>query len=187
MRVIAGSARRLKLLAPKGMATRPTRDKVKETLFNILAPELYDASFLDLFAGSGGIGIEALSRGAKSCTFIEKDKEAVNCIKKNLETTHFTDKSLVLAHDVLTSLYNLHPLECYDIIFMDPPYDSGFEKQVLSILTRLDIINEDTLIIIEAAEDTDFAFAAGLGFTVARIKEYKNNKHVFLRLSSSEE
>ena len=89
MRVIAGSARRLNLVTPKGNNTRPTSDRIKETLFNILSPMLYDVNFLDLFAGSGGIGIEALSRGAKSATFIEKDKEAVKCIKKNLETTHF--------------------------------------------------------------------------------------------------
>ena len=79
MRVIAGSARRLNLITPKGMSTRPTSDKVKETLFNILAPGLYGVRFLDLFAGSGGIGIEALSRGAVWCTFVEKDKEAVSC------------------------------------------------------------------------------------------------------------
>ena len=72
MRVIAGSARRLTLVTPKGMETRPTSDKIKETLFNILAPDLYDVNFLDLFAGSGGIGIEALSRGACECTFIER-------------------------------------------------------------------------------------------------------------------
>ncbi len=181
MRVIAGSARRLNLIAPKGMDTRPTSDKIKETLFNILAPELYDVNFLDLFAGCGGIGIEALSRGASSCTFIEKDKEAVSCIKKNLETTHFTDMAVVKPYDVLSSIHNLSTSVKFDIVFMDPPYKAALEKPVLTILATSDIIDTDSLIICEAAADTDFSFADGIGFDVVRIKEYKNNKHVFLK------
>ena len=186
MRVIAGSARRLPLVAPRGMTTRPTSDKVKETLFNILAPELYDAKFLDLFAGSGGIGIEALSRGAASCTFIEKEKNAVAAIKKNLETTHFTDKARVLAADVTTSLYNLHPEGGYDIIFMDPPYGLGLEKTVLAELAKSGAAGDDTLIVIEASSDTDMSYAQSLGFEITRIKQYKNNKHVFARRRSDE-
>ncbi len=182
MRVIAGQARRLKLTAPKGSDTRPTQDKIKETLFNILAPDIYGVNFLDLFAGSGAIGIEALSRGAKRCTFIEKDKNAVYAIRKNLETTHFTDKATVISSDVLASLYNLVSSEKYDIVFMDPPYSLGLEDKVLRILAGLDIINEDTLIIIEAKADNDLSFATGLGYDITRIKEYKNNKHVFLKL-----
>ena len=181
MRVIAGSARRLTLVTPKGMETRPTSDKIKETLFNILAPDLYDVNFLDLFAGSGGIGIEALSRGACECTFIEKDKEAVACIRKNLETTHFTEVATVIPYDVLTSLYNIRTDRKFDIVFMDPPYKLGAERKVLQILSQLDIIDEDTKIIIESAKDTDFSFANEIGYEITRIKDYKNNKHVFLK------
>ncbi|MBO4267225.1 MAG: 16S rRNA (guanine(966)-N(2))-methyltransferase RsmD [Lachnospiraceae bacterium] len=181
MRVIAGTARRLNLVTPKGMNTRPTSDKIKETLFNILAFDLPGVYFLDLFSGSGGIGIEALSRGAKFCTFIEKDKDALACIRKNLDTTGFTGKSEVMGHDVFSTLYNLHPKEKYDIVFMDPPYDSGFEKNALSILAHLDIISDEAVIIIESSKDTDYSFAEGLGFTVTRVKDYKNNKHVFLK------
>ena len=181
MRVIAGDARRLQLVTPKGNSTRPTSDKVKETLFNILAPDLYDVNFLDLFAGSGGIGIEALSRGASFCTFIEKDKEAVSCIRKNLETTHYTERAAVYAQDVLTSLYNLHPARPYDIVFMDPPYRSDLVGQVLSMLARLDITGPDTLIIAELPSEADLSFAHDLSFHVVRVKEYKNNKHAFIR------
>ena len=181
MRVIAGSARRLNLVTPKGMNTRPTSDKIKETLFNILAFDLYGVTFLDLFSGSGGIGIEALSRGAKHCTFVEKDKEALSCIRKNLETTGFTEKADVYGHDVFSALYNLHPKDKYDIVFMDPPYDSGFEKNALSVLAGLDITDPDAMFIIESSKDTDYSFAEGLGFTDTKVKEYKNNKHVFLR------
>ena len=185
MRVIAGTARRLTLVTPKGMETRPTSDKIKETLFNILAPDLYDVNFLDLFAGSGAIGIEALSRGAASCTFIEKDKAAVSCIRKNLETTHFTDVATVLPYDVMTSLYNLTPGGKYDIVFMDPPYKLGAERKVLQILSQLDIIDSDTKLIIESAIDTDLSFAHEIGYEITRIKEYKNNKHVFMKKRSA--
>lgn len=182
MRVIAGSARRLNLVTPKGYSTRPTSDKVKETLFNILAPYLYDVRFLDLFAGSGGIGIEALSRGAKEAVFIEKDKGAVDCIKKNIVTTHFTDRTRVIPYDVLSSLYNLDNGVPFDIIFMDPPYDMELEKQVLSILSSSSLINEDTIIIVEASVETDFSYVDELGFKIDRIKQYKNNEHVFISL-----
>ena len=181
MRVIAGSARRLNLVTPKGNDTRPTGDKIKETLFNILAPDLYGADFLDLFAGSGGIGIEALSRGAKSCTFIEKSKEAVACIRKNLETTHFTDRAVVCPFDVTTCLHNLKNKDGFDIVFLDPPYKLGIERSVLTILSGSDIIRDDTLIILEAAIDNDLSFADAAGFDIVRIKEYKNNKHVFMK------
>lgn len=181
MRVIAGSARRLTLVTPRGFTTRPTSDKVKETLFNILAPDLYGVNFLDLFSGSGGIGIEALSRGAKSATFIEKDKEAVNCIKKNLVTTHFEDNSTVVPYDVLSSLYNLSSSNKFDMVFMDPPYDMELERQVLGILASSNIIHDDTMIIVEASSETDFSYLPTLGFEAYRVKEYKNNKHVFIR------
>ena len=181
MRVIAGSARRLNLVTPKGNVTRPTSDMIKETLFNIISDRLYNVSFLDLFSGSGQIGIEALSRGASSCTFIEKDKNAVASIRKNLETTHFTDKATVLPYDVLTSLGSINRTEGFDIVFMDPPYNNGIEKSVLGILSGSDNINKDSLIIVESSADTDFDYLDSLGFEVMRIKEYKNNKHVFIK------
>ena len=180
MRVIAGEARRLKLIAPRGLDTRPTGDKIKETLFNILQPYLYDSVFLDLFAGSGAIGIEALSRGAKSATFIEKDKEALKCIRANLENTHMTEKSEVLGMDVISFLHTLNTREKFDIVFMDPPYRQGLEKTVLSVLSSSDIIKDDAMIICECASETDLSFATGLGFDITRVKDYKNSKHVFL-------
>ena len=181
MRVIAGEARRLKLIAPKGMDTRPTGDKIKETLFNILQPELYGANFLDLFAGSGAIGIEALSRGASKASFIEKDREALKCIRSNLETTHMTDRANVYGVDVLSFLHGLNSKDKFDIVFMDPPYRQGLEKSVLSIIAGYDMTSEDALIICECAADTDISYASSLGFEVTRIKDYKNSKHVFLK------
>ena len=96
MRVIAGSARRLKLVAPYGLDTRPTQDIIKETLFNIIQADVPGSVFLDLCAGSGAIGIEALSRGAKRAYFVENGREACACIQKNLHTTHFEDEAVLL-------------------------------------------------------------------------------------------
>ena len=101
MRVIAGSAKRLQLKTIEGMDTRPTTDRIKETLFNMITPSLYDCRFLDLFAGSGGIGIEALSRGAKEAVFVEKNPKAVSCIKENLKYTKLDSNAQVMATDVL--------------------------------------------------------------------------------------
>ena len=107
MRVIAGSARRTQLKTLEGMDTRPTTDRIKETLFNMIAPYLYDSVFLDLFAGSGGIGIEALSRGAMEAVFVEKNPKAMECVKENLKKTHFERKGMTMQMDVMTALYKL--------------------------------------------------------------------------------
>lgn len=181
MRVIAGSARRLLLMTPKGNETRPTSDKIKETLFNCLMPYLPGSRFLDLYAGSGGIGIEALSRGAKEAVFVENGKEACACIKRNLETTHFQDRGILIKADVSSSLRNLEAKGFFDIIFMDPPYDHDYEKSNLIYLSQSSLVFEDTLIVIEASKETDFTYLDDLGFEIIKIKDYKSNKHVFIK------
>ncbi len=179
MRVIAGSARRLRLVTPDGNDTRPTQDRIKETLFNIIQNQVPGSVFVDLFAGSGGIGIEALSRGAKKAYFIENSNAAVKCITANLKTTHFEEQSTVLKQDVVLGLRNIREEEA-DIIFMDPPYHDGQYERVLSQLSQMDYVTENTMIIVECALDLDFSFADDYGFEVRREKEYKSNKHVFL-------
>lgn len=185
MRVIAGSARRLLLKAPKGLDTRPTTDQIKETLFNILMPYLYEANFLDLFSGSGAIGIEALSRGSRHATFVENSKPALKCIEENLVNTHFTDDATVYPMDVFSALNQLQSKlkdgEVFDIVFMDPPYNMELEKQVLERLSVSPLIDSDSLIVIEASNTTDIDYVDDLGFEVEKIKQYKNNMHVFLR------
>ena len=130
MRVIAGSARSLKLKTLEGIETRPTTDRIKETLFNMISPQMYDCIFLDLFAGSGGIGIEALSRGAKEAVFVEKNPKAMECVKENLKFTRLEKKGLTLTKDVMNALYQLEGEKVFDFVFMDPPYNMGFEKRV---------------------------------------------------------
>lgn len=180
MRVIAGKARRLNLKTVPGMDTRPTTDRIKETLFNILQPELLECRFLDLFSGSGGIGIEALSRGAGEVVFVEKNPKAAACIRENLAFTKLADSGKLLNMDVLQALRSLEGKGTFDIIFMDPPYEKGLERQVLEYLKDSTVADENTLIVIEADLNTDFCYLDSLGYRQLRSKEYKTNKHVFV-------
>ena len=170
-----------------GFDTRPTLDKIKETLFNILAPYISGSSFLDLFSGSGSIGIEALSRGSSFCAFVDNDKRAVNCIQENLRHTRLEEDSLVLAKNVLAAINELS-LKGYsfDIIYMDPPYAAGCEEAVLNELLRSGILKEDSLVIIEADKHTDMSFIETCGYILTREKIYKTNKHCFLKLSDAD-
>ena len=179
MRVIAGKARRLALKTVPGMETRPTTDRIKETLFNILQPEIPDCRFLDLFSGSGGIGIEALSRGAESAVFVEKNPKACACIRENLTFTKLAEHGKLLNMDVLQALRSLEGEEAFDCIFMDPPYNHEFENRVLEYLSSSPMVTEDTLIIIEASKETDFDWLSDAGFHMIKEKVYKTNKHIF--------
>ena len=181
MRVIAGKARRTMLKTIEGMDTRPTTDRIKETLFNMINSDLYDCRFLDLFAGSGGIGIEALSRGAKYAAFVENNVKAVGCIKENLEKTRFTEDSNVYYMDVFAALKKMDAsCEKFDIIFMDPPYNKEIEKEVLYSLANSSIIDEDTVIIVEASMETKFDYLSEIGLNAYKRKEYKTNVHMFI-------
>lgn len=186
MRVIAGSAKRLLLKTVDGMDTRPTTDRIKETLFNMLQPSLYDCTFLDLYSGSGSIGIEALSRGARSTVFVENNPKAIACIRENLTHTHLEDKAIVMTCDVITALSNMEKQNLrFQIIFMDPPYDNLHEKAVLQYLSHSTLIDEDTIIITEASKETETNYLPELGFALVRTKEYKTNKHLFITKGES--
>ncbi len=181
MRVIAGSARRLLLKTVEGLDTRPTQDRIKETLFNMIHNDLYGAAFLDLFAGSGGIGIEALSRGAKEAVFIDNGSRQIACIRDNLKTTRLEEKAQVLNSDVISGLKMLERNgKKFDLVFMDPPYNRELEKHAMEVFKDSCLADDDTLFIIEASLETDFSWAAPMGFEIIRTKEYKTNKHVFL-------
>lgn len=180
MRVIAGTARSLPLKTPEGMATRPTTDRIKETLFNILQNRIPGCVFVDLFSGSGGIGIEALSRGAKKAYFVENAPKAVSCIQDNLHFTKFTEQAVLLKQDVCAALGGIFEKEA-DIVFMDPPYGEGQERRVLETLSHMKYVTEDTLIIVECALDTDLSYLEDMGFVSERVKRYKTNQHAFIR------
>lgn len=179
MRIIAGTLRRSCLKTPEGLETRPTSDRIKETLFNVIQPLLLDCVFVDLFSGSGGIGLEALSRGAKICYFVEKNSPAYFCIQDNIAFTKMQAQSVVLKQDASFSISNSIKEEA-DIIFMDPPYGQEHEKKILELLANSSIMKEDTLIIVESSLDTDFSYVDELNLEVTKEKKYKTNKHVFI-------
>lgn len=184
MRIIAGSRKSLRLVVPKGMDTRPTMDRTKETLFNIISPDICGCRFLDLFSGSASIGLEALSRGAKYAVLVEKNKEAVCCIKENIKTTKFESQVRLMNIDILKAINLLEEeQDRFDIIFMDPPFDKGLEKSILLKLLTSNILDDNTIIIVEASILTDFGFMKDTRFSIIKEKLYKTHKHVFINVS----
>lgn len=162
MRVIAGSARRLLLKAPDGMDTRPTADRVKESLFNMLNPDLYGCAFLDLFSGSGAIGIEALSRGAQRAVLVDASMECAGIIKQNLEVTRLGENAEIINEDVYAAIERLGRRgDKFDIIFMDPPYAAGYYVPVMEAIKKADILAAEGYIVAESAKEVDFTAAEG--------------------------
>lgn len=180
MRVIAGSARRTPLKTLEGLDTRPTTDRIKETLFNMLQYDLADCCFLDLFAGSGAIGIEALSRGAGTAVFVEQNPKAAECVRENLRATKLEQQAVVMNCDALTALKRLEGKYRFDYIFMDPPYEQGLERQMLAYLADSALIDKESTIVVEASLETAFDYLDGLGFVTEKTKTYKTNQHLFI-------
>ncbi|NBJ91485.1 16S rRNA (guanine(966)-N(2))-methyltransferase RsmD [Parablautia muri] len=180
MRVIAGRARSLQLRTPEGSGTRPTTDRIKETLFNMIQWDISGCIFVDLFAGSGGIGIEALSRGASHAYFVENGREAISCIQENLTFTKFADNATLLKQDVFTALSMIHEKEV-DFVFIDPPYQADYEERIFELLFGQPYVTEHTLLILEAEKDKKLDFLADQGYEIVKEKVYKTNKHVFVR------
>ena len=149
MRVITGSARGRRLKTPANEEIRPTTDNVKEAVFNILQFDIEGRRVLDLFAGTGQLGIECLSRGAASAVFIDRDRAAVQLVKDNLKSCGLS--GTVLCAD---SLSYLRSCGQFDLIFVDPPYDSGLYDEVLRTINQVDILSEGGIIIVEARRDT---------------------------------
>ena len=182
MRVIAGTARRLQLKTIPGDDTRPTTDRIKETLFNMIQFDIPGCRFLDLFGGSGGIAIEALSRGAGKAVIVERNPKAVNVIRDNLLHTHLEAQAEVIAGDAFSALQRLQRNEekAFDIIFLDPPYGQGLEDRALDMLRGSALADERTLFIIELKIDADIARFEKMGYKILKVKQYKTNQHIFL-------
>ena len=147
MRVITGSARGVPLKAPEGLQTRPTADRVKEALFSIIQFEVSGAKVLDLFGGSGQLGIEALSRGAKSAVFVDAGEQACKIIKENLKRCKLENQSTVIKCDYMEFLKRNR--EQYSIIFLDPPYAEVFLENALKCVTEIDILQSNGIIVAE--------------------------------------
>ena len=151
MRVISGSARGRRLKELQGMDTRPTTDKVKEGMFNIIQFEIEGRKALDLFSGTGQLGIEALSRGAAHCTFVEQRKDALALIRENLKTVGFESSARVHQGDAFSFLTSCR--EKFDIIFLDPPYQTDLLDRCMETIVMFDILNEHGIMVCESAAD----------------------------------
>lgn len=187
MRVIAGTCRSMPLKTLPGRDTRPTTDRIKETLFNMLQSYIPGCRFLDLFAGSGAIGIEALSRGASSACFVEQNRQAVNVIRDNLHFTKLEDRAEVLQMDVMSAIRGMGGREPFDVIFMDPPYLKDLERQALEILAHSPVVTPETLFVVEASRENDFSWLDKSDYLCIKWKTYKTNEHLFLKLRDGEE
>lgn len=152
MRIISGKARGTKLYTLEGENTRPTLDRVKESIFNIIQNEIEGAKILDLFAGSGAIGLEFLSRGAESAVLCDKSKDAINIIKKNIEKTHMEQYTQVFNTDFENCLEKVKN-ERFDIIYLDPPYTTDYILKSLKKIIELNIAKEGSLIIVETDDE----------------------------------
>ncbi len=152
MRIIGGKARGTKLYTLEGDNTRPTLDRVKESLFNIIQKDIPESTFLDLFSGSGAIGLEAVSRGAKKAILCDNSKEAINIIKKNIDKTHLQEQ-VELYQLPFERLLNDKIREKIDIIYIDPPYKTDFVYNAIKIILSKNLIDQDSIVIIETDEE----------------------------------
>lgn len=168
MRIISGSRRGRKLLSFDGDLIRPTTDRVKESIFNLIRDYVEDSSVLDLFGGSGALSLEALSRGAKSAVIVDYDKRSVDLIEKNIGITGFSENTRVIKSDA--SEYLEKTDEVFDIIFLDPPYNKGYVLPVLSVIFQRRILSEDGIAVLES----DFKDEHGEvpGFDILKQRKY---------------
>lgn len=167
-------------MAPEGMITRPTTDRIKETLFNIIAFDIPQCQFLDLFSGSGAIGIECLSRGAKKVVFVEKDEKAFRCIEENLKKTSLKEDAIVYNMDVRTAIEKLgNQKQQFDIIFLDPPYKLDFIEDVLRDIMAQNLLASEGYIILE--HGTEYILPPFRGLKTIKEKKYKTTTLRFLK------
>lgn len=182
MRVISGTARGTKLNSIEELSTRPTLDRVKESLFNIVQPLIDESVVLDLFAGSGAIGIEFLSRGCKTAYLCDSSKNAINMIRQNLERTRLGNNAIVMNTDYKKCLQDLAKRNvAFDIIFIDPPYKDDIAVSSVEMILSLNLLKEDGIIIIETDEkEREIKELDKLDIQVYDIRKYGRANLIFL-------
>jgi len=153
MRIISGSFKGRKLSSPKGVKTRPTSDRVREAIFSIVGDLVVDARVLDLYAGTGAMGLEALSRGARQAVFVEMDPAALRCLDTNIETCRCKDRSAVVSRPVISYLGKIDPVDDFDLVFADPPYMGDLGTLTLLAISKHAKPLKRCLIILEHAPD----------------------------------
>jgi 16S rRNA (guanine966-N2)-methyltransferase len=182
MRVVGGKLRSRALAGPKSDAVRPTSDRLREALFNILTHAYGDpvtgARVLDLFAGTGALGIEAVSRGAAYVLFVDEGVEARALLRANVESLGLGGVTRIFRRDA-SKLGPAHPLEPFDLVFLDPPYSKGLAEKALASAREGGWLKPQALIVVEEASDA--GFAAPEGFTELERRQYDGTEFVFLR------
>lgn len=168
MRIIAGEKRGTKLIAPEGIDTRPTLDHVKEALFGRLQFELYGTVVLDLFAGSGALGLEALSRGAAQAVFVENASGAQKAIERNIQAAGFEKKAVVLKKDYEAAIKLFQNQKKFDIVIIDPPYKGGYYERVFELAAGCGILAKNAV----AVAESDFLLPAQAGYRLEKQKRY---------------
>ncbi len=169
MRIITGVARGIKLDTLEGNDTRPTAERVKESVFSMLQFELENRKVLDLFAGSGQMGLEAVSRGAASCTFVEKNLDAMDVVKKNAKKTKLIERCKILNVDYKDYLRGAKGREKFDIVILDPPYSMKILPEILESLVRYDLLNTNAKVVCESEDDIEY--------TCDGLETIKHNKY----------
>ncbi len=178
LRVIAGKVGGTKLASPKGTAARPSGGKLKEALFSIISAHIDSARVLDLFAGSGALGIEALSRGAASCDFVDNNRYSLDVVRQNIDKTHFSENSRVISAHYLAFLRRVDTAQPYDLVFLDPPYYMGYIDKALEIIKAQGLLSPDGIIVCETASDETFSVCDG--FSVLKQSRYGNSSLIIL-------
>ncbi|MFZ7121162.1 MAG: 16S rRNA (guanine(966)-N(2))-methyltransferase RsmD [Eubacteriaceae bacterium] len=181
MRVITGIAKGKRLINPKDNRIRPTTDRIKESLFNIINPFVNDSIFIDCFSGTGAIGVEAISRGAKEVYFIDNHNESIGIVRKNLQITDFRDKSKILQMDIISAISELSSKSVKaDIIFMDPPYNLDIITSILTEISINNILKDEGKIIVE--HDKDYSPQEIINdFIIYDIRKYGNTSVSFYK------
>ena len=187
LRVISGKARGLKLDTPKNQDVRPTTDRVKESLFNMINSYIMDSNILDLFAGTGSLGIECLSRGAKNCVFVDKSKDSINIVRSNVKKARVENESTILNVDFKDAVKRLSTQnQKFDVIFMDPPYYENMFIECLKSIDKFNLLDEDGIIVVE--HDTKDLFEDSIGrLNKSREKKYGNTTLTFYKMEEQDE
>ncbi len=186
MRIIGGSARGRSIVAPAGSKTRPTQDYVRESLFNIIRWDVQDARVLDLFAGTGALSLEALSRGAKEAVLIDMDRDACNAIKKNMESTRLGDQCRLIARDYRQAMDALAREGAkFDVVFIDPPYKMENTGEMCAELYDKGLLADEFLIVVE--HKRGLAPLLDLRFDAYDLRKYGDTEITFVKRASREE
>ncbi|MFH1837606.1 MAG: 16S rRNA (guanine(966)-N(2))-methyltransferase RsmD [Candidatus Omnitrophota bacterium] len=172
MRIIAGEHKGRKIHRPASVETRPTKDRIREAVFNIIAAHVPNADVLDIFAGSGAYGLEALSRGAERAIFVENDKECVDTIKKNIDLLDLNKYSEIMDMDAFRALGSIgESADRFDLVFADPPYNKNLAKKTLIIVNQYDILRPVSFFILEHHKDENIPGSEG-NVSLFRQKSY---------------